>query len=300
MDRTDSQDALGGSGRSFRRLPPGVLQPRRTQELAPVAETLTLLPTECPTGKLYQGKGSIPVSAYHMNLGEYQLSNPSPTRISSPVSRIVRHPDYNENTGVADIVLVQLTEPVNFRDTIRPISLPGPSTQFPAREQCWVTGWGLIGWGCGDMLPPPQTLQVLRVPLINSSTCREHFRDCKHRIQDDMLCAGSEVNRDSCKGDSGGPLVCPRNGNFLLAGIVSWGIKCTVSTPVPPGVHIRVPVYVNWIQNVTGDTGLSIVSPAVPRAGTTPLGSLSNGLVCSCLVPALAVLVLAGLLLTAL
>ncbi|KAH1170662.1 hypothetical protein KIL84_006280 [Mauremys mutica] len=142
---------------------------------------------------------STPVSAYRMNLGEHQLSNPSPTRISSPVRRIVRHPDYNENTGVADVALVQLTEPVAFTDTIRPVSLPGPSTQFPAGEKCWVTGWGLIGWGCKDTLPPPRTLQELQVPLVDSSTCRDHFRDCKRPIREDMLCAGSEVNRDSCK-----------------------------------------------------------------------------------------------------
>ncbi|XP_044873115.1 serine protease 27-like [Mauremys mutica] len=245
---------------------------------------------------------STPVSAYRMNLGEHQLSNPSPTRISSPVRRIVRHPDYNENTGVADVALVQLTEPVAFTDTIRPVSLPGPSTQSPAGEQCWVTGWGPIGWGCGDTLPPPRTLQELRVPLVDSSTCRERFGEQSHWIQDDMLCAGARGDPNGpCKlryfGDSGGPLVCPRNGNFILAGLVSWGIKCTQSTPVPPGVYVRVPVYVNWIQNVTGGAGLSIVSPAVLSAGTMPPGPLSNGLVCSCLVMAL---LLAGLLLTAL
>uniref|UniRef100_A0A8C3HB11 Peptidase S1 domain-containing protein n=1 Tax=Chrysemys picta bellii TaxID=8478 RepID=A0A8C3HB11_CHRPI len=241
---------------------------------------------------------AFPQSAYRVNLGEHQLFNPSPSRLSSPVRQIIVHPNYNRGTHSADIALVQLTEPVRYTNEILPVCLPGPSDSFPGNHTCWVTGWGRIA--SENMLPPPRTLQELRVPLINSSTCREHFRDCKRRIQDDMLCAGSEVNRDSSQGDSGGPLVCPRNGNFLLAGIVSWGIKCTVSTPVPPGVYVRVPVYVNWIQNVTGDAGLSIVSPAVPSASTTPLGSLSNGLVCSCLVPALAVLVLAGLLLTAL
>uniref|UniRef100_A0A8C3HAX7 Peptidase S1 domain-containing protein n=1 Tax=Chrysemys picta bellii TaxID=8478 RepID=A0A8C3HAX7_CHRPI len=68
---------------------------------------------------------SLPDSAYRMNLGEYQLSNPSPTRISSPVSRIVVHPDYNESTNIADIALVQLTGAV-----------------------CWVTGWGRTGSEC--------------------------------------------------------------------------------------------------------------------------------------------------------
>ncbi|TFJ97866.1 protein FAM187B [Platysternon megacephalum] len=205
---------------------------------------------------------SLPDSAYRMNLGEYQLSDPSPTQISSPVSRIVRHPNYNQSTLVADIALVQLTEPVNFTDTIRPISLPGPSTPFPAGEVCWVTGWGLTG--SGYTLPPPRTLQELQVPLVDVSTCREHFGECSLGIEEDMLCAGAlGVSRDSCEGDSGGPLVCPRNGNFVLAGIVSWGANCTASSTPSPGVYVRVSFYANWIQEVTGGANPSAFSPVI-------------------------------------
>nr|XP_023956580.1 tryptase-like [Chrysemys picta bellii] len=101
---------------------------------------------------------------------------------------IVIHPDYNQSTFFADIALVQLMKPVNFTDTIRPISLPGPSTQFPAGGKCWVTDWGSIRWGCGDTWKPPKTLHV---PLITVSTCKENVSKCKYQIQDDMLCAGS-------------------------------------------------------------------------------------------------------------
>ncbi|XP_053881029.1 serine protease 27-like [Malaclemys terrapin pileata] len=208
---------------------------------------------------------SLPDSAYRMNLGEYQLSNPSPTRISSPVSRIVVHPDYNESTNIADIALVQLTEPVTFTDEIRPISLPGPSTQFPAGAVCWVTGWGRTGSECEDTLSLPQTLQEVQVPLVDVSTCREHYGECSLGIEEDMLCAGSlGVSRDSCEGDSGGPLVCPRNGNFLLAGIVSWGANCTDSSTPSPGVYIQVSFYANWIQEVTGGANPSAFSPVIP------------------------------------
>ncbi|XP_038260706.1 serine protease 27-like [Dermochelys coriacea] len=230
---------------------------------------------------------SLPDSVYRMHLGEYQLSNP--TGSSYPVHCIVIHPDYNQNTSVADIALVQLTKPVTFTDTIHSISLPVPSIPFPAGEMCWVTGWGSIGWGCGDTLKPPKTLQELQVSLIAASTCREHMGKCSHQIKDDMLCTGSRGDPSGpCKGDSGGPLVCPRNGNFVLAGIVSWGINCTASTPRPE-VYIGVPGYVNWIQNVMSSTGPSAISPV-------PLESLSNGLVA----PALAAPLLAGLLLTGL
>ncbi|CAM4567188.1 unnamed protein product, partial [Lepidochelys olivacea] len=67
-------------------------------------------------------KSSFPDSAYRMHLGEYQLS--LPTGSASPMRRIIVHHDYNQKTSVADIALVQLTEPVTFTDTIRPIALP--------------------------------------------------------------------------------------------------------------------------------------------------------------------------------
>ncbi|KAG6923450.1 protease, serine 27, partial [Chelydra serpentina] len=241
---------------------------------------------------------SLAESAYRMNLGEYQLANPAPTRISSPVSHIVRHPDYNQSSFFADIALVQLTERVTFTDTIRRVSLLGLSTQFPAGEKCWVTGWGDTGSGCKDALPPPRTLQEVQVSLVDVSTCREQFGEQRHWIQDDMLCAGSMGDcTGPCKYDSGGPLVCSRNGSFVLTGIISWGRN---SSPPTPEVYVRVPVYVNWIQNETGGDGLLIISAPPLSAGATPLGSLSNGLVCSRLALGLAAPLLAGLLLAAL
>ncbi|CAM4684029.1 unnamed protein product, partial [Lepidochelys kempii] len=116
-------------------------------------------------------KSSFPDSAYRMHLGEYQLS--LPTGSASPMRRIVVHRDYNQKTSVADIALVQLTEPVTFTDTIRPIALP-------------------------DTLKPPKTLQELPVPLITVPTCRERFGKCSHWIKNDMLCPGS-------RGDPSGP-----------------------------------------------------------------------------------------------
>ncbi|KAM9148926.1 serine protease 27-like [Pangshura tecta] len=207
-------------------------------------------------------------SEYCVNLGEYQLSNPSPTQISSPVSRFISHPDYNQSTYFADIALVQLTEPINFTDTICPISLLGPSTQFPAGEKCWVTGWGKTGPECKDALQPPRTLQKVQVPLIDMSTCREQFGEQSYWIQDDMVCAAARDDpKGPCKFDSGGPLVCPRNGSFVLTGIISWGSN---SSPQLPKVYVHVPVYVNWIQNVMGGAGLSIVSPVIFSASTAP------------------------------
>ena len=49
------------------------------------------------------------------------------------------------------------------------------------------------------------------------------------------------------KGDSGGPLVVQReDGNYFLAGIVSWGEPCGLWSL--PGVFTRVSEFRDWIQ----------------------------------------------------
>lgn len=67
-----------------------------------------------------------------------------------PVKRIVSHPDYNQMTYDYDIALLELSEPLEFTNTIQPICLPSSSHVFPAGMSCWVTGWGALREG-GNM-----------------------------------------------------------------------------------------------------------------------------------------------------
>lgn len=81
-------------------------------------------------------------SAYHVNLGEYQLLNPSESLVSFPIKNIYCHPSYTDIRSSGDIALVELETPVNFNRVIRPICLPDSSVEFPTGMECWVTGWG--------------------------------------------------------------------------------------------------------------------------------------------------------------
>lgn len=63
------------------------------------------------------------------------------------VKRIISHPDYNQMTFDYDIALLELSEPLEFSNTIQPICLPSSSHVFPAGMSCWVTGWGALREG---------------------------------------------------------------------------------------------------------------------------------------------------------
>ncbi|XP_060262301.1 mastin-like [Ovis aries] len=121
------------------------------------------------------------------------------TLTSRPVSKIVRHPDYDQLLSAKG-------------DGHRPAE-------------------------AGEPLPPPYHLQEVEVPVVGSQVCNQHYRKVENTtkpIEDDMLCAGSK-RQDSCKGDSGGPLVCLWKCSWVQVGVVSWGHKCAL--PDFPGVY---------------------------------------------------------------
>uniref|UniRef100_A0A8C0JCU8 Peptidase S1 domain-containing protein n=1 Tax=Chelonoidis abingdonii TaxID=106734 RepID=A0A8C0JCU8_CHEAB len=221
-------------------------------------------------------------SAYLVNLGEYQLLNPSESLVSFPIKEIYRHPSYTDIGFSGDIALVELETPVKFNSVIRPICLPASSVEFPSGMECWVTGWGDTQYG--GSLTAPKTLQEVQVPLIDRDTCNSLFNTGSYPddpqginpIKQDMIC---ELTPRFCclQGDSGGPLVCEWDSAWLLAGVVSWGVEC--ARPNRPGVYILLPPYADWIQGYVPTIPFTVRSMSVMQlnsAGASPLGALRN------------------------
>ncbi|KAF3839899.1 hypothetical protein F7725_018616 [Dissostichus mawsoni] len=150
-----------------------------------------------------------------------------------PVKKIITHPDYNQMTFDFDIALLELSEPLEFTNTIQPICLPAPSHIFPAGTSCWVTGWGAMREGGSKA----QLLQKASVKIINDTVCN-------------VVTEGHSPPECSA-GDSGGPLVCfEESGKWFQAGIVSWGEGCARRNK--PGVYTRVTKLIDWIKKETG------------------------------------------------
>ncbi|XP_017896541.1 PREDICTED: brain-specific serine protease 4 isoform X1 [Capra hircus] len=183
-------------------------------------------------------------------LGAWQLGNPGPRSQEVGIAWAQPHPVYSWKEGSrADIALVHLEHAIQFSERVLPICLPDSTVQLSPDTDCWIAGWGSVQDGVP--LPHPQTLQKLKVPIIDSATCgRLYWRGAgQGAITEDMLCAGYlEGERDACLGDSGGPLMCQVEGTWLLVGVISWGEGCAERNR--PGVYISLAAHRSWVQRI--------------------------------------------------
>ncbi|XP_036393922.1 suppressor of tumorigenicity 14 protein homolog [Megalops cyprinoides] len=158
---------------------------------------------------------------------------------------VITHPDYNQMTFDYDISLLELSEPLEFTNTIHPICLPASTHVFPAGMPCWVTGWGTLREGGRTA----RILQKAEVKIINDTICNVVTEG---QVTSRMLCSGFLAGGvDACQGDSGGPLVCrEESGKWFQSGIVSWGEGCARRNK--PGVYTRVTKLRQWVKDTTG------------------------------------------------
>ncbi|XP_036620990.1 ovochymase-2 [Trichosurus vulpecula] len=150
-----------------------------------------------------------------------------------------------------------------------------------------VTDLGAAGGLCGEASKPPRflfnrivggqpavarswpwqvSLQIAAEHLCGGTvigkswvvTAAHCFNDKKQHAPVWMVIAGVHdlTERNNQQGDSGGPLVCSLedSGLYALFGITSWGFGCGKINY--PGVYTSVTVFVDWIKQHLGDTGM--------------------------------------------
>lgn len=145
-----------------------------------------------------------------------------------------------------DIALLKLSSKIS--DAIASINLADENTMLAAAsagKMASVSGWGNTSAN-GESFP--QKLQKVEVPIVSNQVCNgaEAYNG---QIKDTEMCAGLAAGgKDSCQGDSGGPLVVKQGGEFIQAGVVSWGEGCAVANKY--GVYARVASFKQWIADV--------------------------------------------------
>jgi hypothetical protein len=169
-----------------------------------------------------------------------------------------RHTLYNPDTGIYDVAILTLTEPVELPDfaPVRVVEANEEPTLWPVGTPARVLGWGEM------------ENTFLSEVLLQGDVARLPDADCDGAPSFDaryMLCAaGAEQN--PCAGDSGSPLLVPEGGFFALAGVFS-GASC--ATPGAPGVFTRVgaePLNA-WVHARTPEANFDFVNRRQPQAG---------------------------------
>ncbi|XP_059051227.1 phenoloxidase-activating factor 2-like [Achroia grisella] len=171
------------------------------------------------------------------------------------VQRVFSHPSYNPNTLQYDITVLRLAAPVPFTPaagaatTINKACLPSSAAVTFTGQRCWVAGWGKNLFGVQGQYQ--QILKEVDVPIVAPATCQAQLQAARlgpTYVLDttSFICAGGEANKDSCTGDGGSGLVCPVNGQWVVVGLVSWGLGCA-NTNVP-AAYVNIAALLPWIQ----------------------------------------------------
>jgi len=176
------------------------------------------------------------VSTLEIFAGSSDLNDETGQRI--PIKQIVMHPDYDPETEDSDIALLELSTSL---DNYRTLSVLPVDYEVDGMDGT-IMGWGRVG----EYLSTSDVLLQATIPIVTNETCVSVFGD--DLITDNMICAGDVYGeKDSCYGDSGGPLMVYTQGNYYLAGIVSWGEGCGRNGFY--GVYTRVSKFYSFIQN---------------------------------------------------
>jgi secreted trypsin-like serine protease len=201
-----------------------------------------------------------------------------------PVAAIFTHPGWDPETIDNDIALIRLARAPTARyATIRiPDAAFGDALDRDGVVTV-VTGWGLIDGGTA-----PAKLREARIRMFDRAACNSALLAAKadeaikgfayaaqvfgvrqsdaqaaweafvtlapEPLTPNMICSGTyEGGRTSCQGDSGGPLVVPlRDGRYVQAGIVSWGLSSATERRCAEdakfSAYTRVSNYADWLN----------------------------------------------------
>lgn len=157
------------------------------------------------------------------------------------VDKYVVHQDYGVTLSYAnDIALLKTKQPIQFRDSVKPIEIR--NAFVGGRQNVTASGWG---WLSEALQQPSQSLQFLHQSTITNKKCAP-----PSILLDSMICTVA-VNRTLCHGDSGGPIVL----DGQLVGIVSIGVgACGLDASVPDARNKKVAImtrassFVDWVQ----------------------------------------------------
>eukprot|EP01134_Creolimax_fragrantissima_P006380 CFRG6380T1 len=170
----------------------------------------------------------------------------------SGISKVVLHPEYNNDYLFNDIAMIRLSDPAPENSTVASLN------EDPLEPQngtlLWYLGWGLLSENSTTL---PDELMTVGVQDVDIQKCQDVYGATL--VSDKQVCTYTP-GKDSCSGDSGGPLIQRGTDGSInsgvVVGIVSFGEGC--AREGYPAVNTRVSSYTDWIKATMTDATANI------------------------------------------
>ncbi|XP_071540805.1 uncharacterized protein [Panulirus ornatus] len=190
-----------------------------------------------------------------VRVGDYDLSKQEESYPSYDVTvvRITCHPDYKKSSLKADLAVVEVQYPMLSLPNVARVCLP--EEVVSKEEECYVPSWGFVSPpkdGSERLNSFAPILRHSRLVIIDHHKCQRHFRNVKSlgsffKLLPGFLCCKGILQTDTCHGDGGSGLVCRSpKGEFVLKGLVSWGVACDRGLPT---AFVDVRYYLQFIYD---------------------------------------------------
>lgn len=172
---------------------------------------------------------------------------------SYKVKRVITHPHFNAQTLQNDIALVELTTPIVYNDTQKPVNFVIPDGGLLQKEAVLsVSGFGATAYGAWGS----EELRKVTLDFVPLKEAQKMYNFYKTFSVAEIITAGGS-GKDACQGDSGGPLIALEEKTPFLVGLVSFGPE---SCGEVPGAYTRVQYFADWIFAHTQ------IAPSLPFA----------------------------------
>lgn len=161
------------------------------------------------------------------------------------IKNFYRLEDYDINEELYDLALLEIEGSIDLTNVSSIELISSEDIEKGALDPGvlgWVSGWGVTSIRNSSI---STTLQKVQLPVVSSEAASLVWGN----IDESFLMAGYRFgNKDACRGDSGGPFIVEVDGEYKLAGVVSWGATDCNSY----GAYTRVSTYETWIRRITG------------------------------------------------
>ncbi|CAO1394294.1 unnamed protein product, partial [Diamesa hyperborea] len=186
--------------------------------------------------------------AEYIKLGGLKSLQLEPTTKIFRIIENIKYPKYRSGYVDHDIVLFKMNEPVTLNTNIVPICLQ-QSEDIPTNVI--ATGWGKTENTNGMS----SRLMKVTLDLLPISSCQNYYEDedaFEGTDFSNIVCAGSQQGKDTCKGDSGSPLQYYRGDHqcmYTITGITAHG-SYFCGKSASGAIYTKVFKYLDWIEGI--------------------------------------------------